>query len=95
MSGVPQGTVLGPQLFSLHINDIMSGIESEIRLFADDCVCYREIKERFRAVNTRKLRICMPANAVCICFSEVKKDISLKQRFYRLFDTNFGKSLIS
>ena len=45
MSGVPQGTVLGPLLFSLHINDIMSDIESEIRLFADDCVCYREIKD--------------------------------------------------
>ena len=45
VSGVPQGTVLGPLLFSLHINDIMSDIESEIRLFADDCVCYREIKD--------------------------------------------------
>ena len=45
MSGVPQGTVLGPLLFSLYINDISSDIESEIRLFADDCVCYREIKE--------------------------------------------------
>ena len=29
----------------LHINDIMSDIEAEIRLFADDCVCYREIKD--------------------------------------------------
>ena len=44
LSGVPQGTVLGPLLFSLYINDISSHIESEIRLFADDCVCYREIK---------------------------------------------------
>ena len=43
LSGVPQGTVLGPLLFSLYINDISSDIESEIRLFADDCVCYREI----------------------------------------------------
>ena len=40
---MPQGTVLGPLLFSLYINDIMVGIESEIRLFADDCVCYRQI----------------------------------------------------
>ena len=32
-------------LFSLYINDISSDIESEIRLFADDCVCYREIKD--------------------------------------------------
>ena len=45
LSGVPQDTVLGPLLFSLYINDISSNIESEIRLFADDCVCYREIKD--------------------------------------------------
>ena len=45
LSGVPRGTVLGPLLFSLYINDMSSGIESEIRLFADDSVCYREIKE--------------------------------------------------
>ena len=45
MSGVPQCTVLGPLLFSLHTNGIMLDIESEIRLFADDCVCYREIKD--------------------------------------------------
>ena len=32
-------------MFSLYINDISSDIESEIRLFADDCVCYREIND--------------------------------------------------
>ena len=42
---MPQGTVLGPLLLSLYINDISSDIESEIRLFADDSVCYREIKD--------------------------------------------------
>ena len=46
VSGVPQGTVLCPLLFSLHINDITADIESEIRLFSDDCVCYREIKDK-------------------------------------------------
>ena len=46
VSGVQQGTVLGPLLFSLHINDITADIESEIRLFADDCVCYREMKDK-------------------------------------------------
>ena len=38
LSGVPQGTVLGPLLFSLYINNISTDIDSEIRLFADDCV---------------------------------------------------------
>ena len=35
-----------PCLFSLPINDITADKESEIRLFADDCVCYREIKDK-------------------------------------------------
>ena len=33
-----------PLLFCLHMNDIDSDIESEIRLSADDCVCYRECR---------------------------------------------------
>ena len=38
MSGVPQETVLGPTLFLIYINDIAENINSNIRLFADDCV---------------------------------------------------------
>ena len=33
-------------LSSQHINDITADLESEIKLFADDCVCYREIKDK-------------------------------------------------
>ena len=42
-SGVPQGTVLGPTLFLIFINDIADNITSPIRLFADDCVIYRPV----------------------------------------------------
>ena len=45
-SGVPQGTVLGPILSNVFTNDIVDNINSEIRLFADDCVCYRQIRSR-------------------------------------------------
>ena len=42
-SGVPQGTVLGPLMFLLYINDIIKNIVSPLRLFADDCLLYRVI----------------------------------------------------
>ena len=45
MSGVQQGTVLCPLLFSMYINDISTDMDSEIRVFADDCVCYHEIRD--------------------------------------------------
>lgn len=43
-SGVPQGSVLGPALFLLYINDIQDQIQSTMRLFADDSIVCREIE---------------------------------------------------
>ena len=53
-SGAPQVTVLGPILFLLHINDLPSVISSKVRLFADDCLVYREIKSRPDQNNLQK-----------------------------------------
>ena len=43
VSGIPQGTVLGPLLFVVYINDILDSVSSDGLLFADDTKIFRRI----------------------------------------------------
>ena len=45
-SGVPQDSVLGPMLCLLYINNLPTSMSSNIRLFADDAIIYRQITKQ-------------------------------------------------
>jgi len=43
-SGIPQGSILGPLLFVLYVNELPSLMKSRVKLFADDTKLWRSIK---------------------------------------------------
>ena len=47
-SGTPQGTVLGPLLFFIYINDITNGASSTVKLYADDTKIYCQIVDSIK-----------------------------------------------
>ena len=42
-AGVPQGSVLGPLIFHVYINDLTDNISSDMRLFADDSFLFTRV----------------------------------------------------
>ena len=56
VSGVPQGSVLGPILFILYINDLTNVVTCDMKIFADDTKIYHKTSTRQDCINLQKDR---------------------------------------
>ena len=75
--GVPQGSVLGPLLFILHINDMKSSTQMNVLNFADDTVLYMDFDglnnvENFINNELEKVNVWMETNHLQINASKTK-----------------------
>ena len=82
-AGVPQGSILGPLLFLVYINDIVENINSSIRLFADDTSLYIIVDDPINAsnqLNNDLYKIHLWAKKWLVSFNPVKSESMIFSR---------------
>lgn len=82
-AGVPQGSVLGPLLFLVYINDIITDIDSTIKLFADDTSMYSfvsDLNEQTETLNSDLNKISQWANKWKVNFNQTKTELMILTR---------------
>ena len=75
--GVPQGSILGPLLFLLYVNDMKQAVDCTLLLYADDsCLLFRhkDVKEIERVLNINFSKLCdwFVDNKLSVHFGEDK-----------------------
>jgi len=77
LSGVPQGSVLGPLLFLLFINNFPNRVTSNIKLYADDIAIYRNIysNEDILQLYKKTLTICLSGHLIGMTFNVNKCEL--------------------
>lgn len=84
--GVPQGSILGPLLFLIYVNDMVSACECNLFLFADDSALLVSGRDIVQVENTLSSEL----SRICAWLSDNKLSIHLGKTESILFGSNFN-----